>query len=80
VIRLQTIDDRYPLVRYINPRLTARKRNTSIARRKTKVQVLGILLPEVPRLCLRTPHFSIDYRTNPTRGVDKETTIVVFKE
>jgi hypothetical protein len=79
-IRLQTIDNRHLLVWRINLRPTARGQNTSIARRKTKIQVLGALLPEVPRPCLRTPHFSTDCRTNLTRGIDKETAAIVFKE
>jgi hypothetical protein len=79
-IRLQTIDDRHPLVRRINPRLTARGRNTSIAGRKTKVQALGALFQEIPRPRLRTPYFSTDCRTNLTRGIDKETAVIVFKE
>jgi hypothetical protein len=79
-IRLQTMDDRHPLIQRINLRLTARGRNTSIAGRKTKMQVLGALFLEVPRLCLRTPYFSTDCMTNPTRGVDKETAAIVFKE
>jgi hypothetical protein len=79
-IRLQTIDNRYLLVQRINPKPTARRRNTSIARRKTKVYILGALLLEVPRLRLRTLYFSTDCRTNPTRGIDKETVAIVFKE
>jgi hypothetical protein len=74
------MDDRYLLVQYSNPRLAARGRNTSIARRRTKVYILGALLPEVPRLRLQTPYFSTDCKTNPTRGIDKETAAIVFKE
>jgi hypothetical protein len=79
-IRLQTIDNKYLLVQPINLRLTTRKRNTSITRRKTKVYILGAFLPEIPRLYLRTPYFSIDYRTNFIRGINKETVVIVFKE
>jgi hypothetical protein len=74
------MDNRYPLVQYINLRPAARKQYTNIARRKTKIYILRVFLLKVPRLYLQTLYFSIDYRTNPTRGIDKETAVIVFKE
>jgi hypothetical protein len=79
-IRLQIINDRYLLVRRINLRLAARGRNTSIARKRTKIYILRVFLQEIPYLRLRTLYFSIDYRTNLTRRIDKKTVVIVFKE
>jgi hypothetical protein len=79
-IRLQTVDNKYPLVRRINLRLIIKGRNTSITRRKTKIYILRTFLLEVLCLRLRTLYFSTDYKTNPTRKIDKETVVIVFKE
>jgi hypothetical protein len=79
-IRLQTINNRYPLVQHINLRFTVRGRNINIARRKTKIYILRVFLLEIPRLYLQTLYFSMDYRTNPTRRINKKTAAIIFKE
>jgi hypothetical protein len=79
-MRLRTIDERHPLVRRITPPTNLRGRNAGAQQRlRTKVQRLGVLLPSVPRLILRPPHFTTGCRTNPTRGLDKKTAAAEFK-
>ena len=79
-LRLQTVDDKHPLVRRIEPPMIVRGRGAGTRQRpKTKVQRLGTLLPRVPRPTLRAPHFSTGCRTDPTGGLDKKTASRQFK-
>jgi ribonuclease HI len=77
--RLQTVDDAHPLVRRILPPLRARGRQAGSRQRTvTKVQMLGSILPPVPRPKLTPPHFSEGCRTDPTEGVRKEAAAKAF--
>jgi hypothetical protein len=44
------------------------------------VQRLGALLLSTPRPALAPPHFSFNYRTDPTKGVKKEEAAKAFKK
>jgi hypothetical protein len=44
------------------------------------VQRLGALLLSTPRLALALPHFSLDYKTDLTKGVKKEEAAKAFKK
>jgi hypothetical protein len=79
-IRLRTIDEQHPLVRRITPLIIQRGRGASNRQRpRTKVQRLSELLPRVPRLTLRPPHFTAGCWSDPTGGLDKETASTEFK-
>lgn len=80
-MRLQTVDEHHPLVRRIEPPMITRgKGANSRMRIKTKVQVLGHLLPSVPRPKLKAPHFSPGCRTDPTGGMKKKAASEAFKK
>ncbi|RAL67167.1 hypothetical protein DID88_007945 [Monilinia fructigena] len=46
----------------------------------TRIQRLGLLIPETQRSKLLRPHFSIGCRTDPTEGLTKEEAAQAFKE
>jgi len=77
--RLQIIDDAHLLVSRILPPLRARGRGAGSRQRTvTKVQMLGSILPPVPRPKLTPPHYSEGCRTDPTEGTPKETAAKAF--
>jgi ribonuclease HI len=79
-MRLQTVDERHPLVKRVTPPHITRGRGAGTRQRpKTKVQRLGVLLPSIPRPKLMAPHFSPNCRTDPTEGLDKKTASDNFK-
>jgi ribonuclease HI len=80
-MRLQTVDDQHPLTRRIPTPMISRGRGAgNLQAPKTKVQRLGKILPAIPRLILRPPHYSDGCRTDPTKGIDKKTTSDEFKK
>ena len=79
-LRLQTVDPDHPLVkRTTPPMITTGIFKGSRKRPKTKVQILGTLIPAVPRPRLTPPHFSPLCRSDPTGGLDKDTASRQFK-
>jgi ribonuclease HI len=46
----------------------------------SRVQHIGSLLPEIPRITLTGPHYSPSCRVDPTLGIDKKTAARAFKE
>ena len=80
-MRLQTVDDRHPLVQRTVLPLIVRGRGAGTWQLpKTKVQRLGTILPNIPRPKLAAPHFSPGSRTDPTGGLDKKTAAAQFKD
>lgn len=79
--RLQTVDDCHLLVRRIQPPTRQRGRAAGTpSRTVTKVQMLGQLLPSVPRPRLTPPHFTPGCRTDPTAGLPKEAAAAEFNQ
>jgi ribonuclease HI len=79
-LRLSTVDESHPLVRRITPPLIVRGRGAGTRQRaKTKVQLLGALLPVTTRPRLVPPHYTPGCREDPTRGVDKAAAAAAFR-
>lgn len=74
-LRIRKIDSENPLAQRAPPK----EGRSARWRPRTKLQVTGDCLPELPRLKLRMPHFSPGCRGDPTEGLDKEEASRRFK-
>ncbi|RAL58019.1 hypothetical protein DID88_009097 [Monilinia fructigena] len=80
-LRLKTIDNQHLLVNRLKPVIRKRGRGAGSTRGPlTRIQRLGLLIPETQRSKLLRPHFSIGCRTDPTEGLTKEEAAQAFKE
>ena len=80
-MRLQTVDEKHPLVKRMKPATIRRGRHAGRpAPLRTKVQRLSTLIPATTRPVLRMPHFSPNCRRDPTGGIEKEKAAAAFKE
>jgi hypothetical protein len=71
---LRTIDSDHPLTsRVAVPKVNRGKGAGRPQRVQTRVQHIGSLLPEIPRIALMAPHYSPSCRADPTLGIDKKT-------
>ncbi|RAL65123.1 hypothetical protein DID88_001229 [Monilinia fructigena] len=72
-LRLRRLDVRHPLTM----RLTAPGHRTQNG---TRLQSADRLLPGAPRPILSAPHYTPGCRTDPTQGIDKETSAASFND
>ena len=80
-IHLRTVDKNHPLAQRTVLPIIRRGRGAGRPQHpKTKVQRLGSLLPEVPRLELTAPHYSKGCRRDPTEGIGKTEAAINFKQ
>lgn len=75
-VRIRTIDAEHPLAKRAPPKEKRRANWRAI----TRLQAAGDLLPIIPRLELRAPHFSPGCRRDPTEGLDKIEAAKRFKD
>ncbi|TGO45297.1 hypothetical protein BCON_0404g00010 [Botryotinia convoluta] len=81
VLRLKTIDNQHLLVSRLKLVIRERGCGAGTARGPlTRIQQLGLLIPETQRPKLLCPHFSTGCRTDPTEGLTKEEAAQAFKE
>jgi len=79
-LRLQVADHKNPLVKRIQlPRIERGRRAGDYLVPKTKIQILGTLLPPIIRPLVTRPHYSPACLQDPTGKQDKETAAAAFK-
>ena len=79
-LHLQAVDAAHPLAKRSKTDTILQGLKIGQPQRpRTKVQIVGRILPEAPRPILAAPHYSEGCRTDPTNGQDKETAAKAFK-